>query len=184
MPLDGFHVVRWASQQSAGMSSAQIGGLALVALLIGIIVLVSGLKQSPTSWALVVSGAAGCTLAYYIAGASAAGTINVDQQTRMDSAAWTNGPHLVALFVGGFAAYFLRVALRSWASEESSGKVFGALFSVLSLGACFVSVQLIRGGLDRTAVPDALRNPTEDSRPINLPEEDRPVRPALSAPRR
>jgi hypothetical protein len=184
MPLEGFHVIRWASQQSAGMGSTQIGACALVALLVGIGVIVAGLKQSPTSWSLVVAGASACTLAYYIAGASAAGTINVDHQTRIDSAAWTNGPPLVALFFGGFAGFFLRSALRAWASEESTGKVFALLFLLLTAGTSLVSVQVFRGGRNPAAIPDALRNPTEDSRLINLQEDDRPVRPAFSAPRR
>jgi hypothetical protein len=185
MPLDGFHVVRWASEQFGAMSAMYLGAFALVALIVGVALLVGGARQVPTSWALVIAGASACVLAYFIVGAAVGGAGQIQHNARVESAAWRNGPFVVAAMIAGIAGYMFRLGTRAWSSEESSGKAFGALFFLLFVGGGFVSVQIARGGMNPGAIPEHVRtaNP-DDSRPINLQEDDTPVRRTVSAPRR
>jgi hypothetical protein len=183
MPLDGFHVVRWASEQFGAMSAMYLGAFALVALIVGVALLVFGAKQVPASWSLVVSGLSACALSYFIIGSAINGTGQMVHNAGVESTAWRQGPFIVAALVAGIAGYALRLAIRAWSSEESSGKAFALLFFLFAVGGGFVSVQIVRGGLNPTNIPSRVRQTDDENRIIDTRNDDSPVRRSVTAPR-
>lgn len=183
MPLEGFHVVRWASEQFGAMNAMYLGGFALAVLIIGIGLLVGGAKQVPTSWALVIAGLSACILSYFIVGSAINGTGQIVHNANVESTAWRQGPFVVAAFVAGISGFIFRLGLRSWASEETSGKAFALLFFLATLGGGFVSVQLVRGALNPNSVPSRVPRDDEDNRIIDTRTDDSPVRRSVTAPR-
>lgn len=164
------------------MSSMYLGGFALAALIVGVSILVLGVKQVPTSWALIVAGLSACVIAYFIVGAAVSGSGQIAHNARVESAAWRQGPFVVAAFVAGLAGYVVRLAVRAWSSEETSGKAFGVLLALLALIGGFVSVQLVRGGIEPVRAPS--RAPRDDdNRIVDTSPQDGPVRRAVVAPR-
>lgn len=183
MPLEGFHVVRWASEQFGAMSAMYLGGFALVALVFGVALIVGGAKQVPTSWALIIAGLASCVIAYFIVGSAISGTGQIAHNARVESAAWRQGPFVAATVVAGVAGYIFRLGIRAWSSEESSGKAFGVLLWLLSVSGFFVGVQFVRGGLNPTNVPTRVSTTDDDNRIVDTNTQDDTPRRSVVAPR-
>lgn len=165
------------------MSAMYLGGFSLVVLIVGVGLLVGGFKQLPVSWALILSGLSACALSYFIIGSAINGSGQMVHNAGVESTAWRQGPFVVAMFVGGIAAYFFRLMIRAWASEESSGKAFALLFFLIFGGGAFVSVQLVRGGLNPENAPARARGNDDENRLIDTPRDDAPVRRSVTAPR-
>lgn len=182
MPLEGFHVVRWASEEFGAMNPMYLGGFALAVLIVGISLLVAGAKQVPTSWALIIAGLSACTISYFIVGSAINGTGQIVYNANVESAAWRQGPFVVAAFVAGLAGFSFRLGLRSWASEESSGKAFALLFFLATLSGGFVSVQLVRGALNPSSHPSRVARDEDENRIIHTRNDDGPVRRAVTVP--
>lgn len=183
MPLEGFHVVRWASEQFGAMSAMYLGGFSLVALIIGVALIVGGAKQVPASWALVIAGLASCVIAYFIVGSAISGTGQIAHNARVESAAWRQGPYVVATMIGGVAGYIFRLGIRAWSSEENSGKAFGVLLWLASLSGFFVSVQFVRGGLNPVNLPARATVSDDDNRIVDTTTQDDAPRRSVVAPR-
>lgn len=183
MPLEGFHVVRWASEQFGAMNAMYLGGFALAVLIIGVALLVVGGKQVPVSWALVIAGLSACVLSYFIVGSAINGTGQMVHNANVESTAWRQGPFIVASFVAGISGYMFRLGLRAWSSEETSGKAFAVLFFLLTMGGGFVSVQFVRGALNPASAPARAQRDDEENRLIDTRTDDTPVRRSTTAPR-
>lgn len=185
MPLDGFHVVQWASSQFGALSSVTLGGLALLVLIIGVSLAVFGGRQVPLSWAMICAGLSACVIAYFIVGVAVNNTGGIQQNSNVNSAAWRYGPYCVAIIALGIGGYVFRMALRAWSSEESSGKAFGVMLVLVCAALMFLGVQLIRGASSPNGGP-ARERPinTEELNPGILRPDygDTPVRRRVTAP--
>lgn len=185
MPLDGFHVVQWASSLFGSLSPVTLGGLALLVLIVGVSMAVGGGRQVPLSWALIAAGLSACVLSYFIVGTAVNNSGGIQQNTRVDSAAWIYGPYCTAIIAIGVGGYVFRLALRAWSSDETSGKPFGVLLLLVCIGLMFVGVQLVRGAFAPSTGPARARalNPDETTPGILRPDYgDQPVRRRVVAP--
>ncbi|MDP3276089.1 MAG: hypothetical protein Q8Q09_12890 [Deltaproteobacteria bacterium] len=184
MPLDGFHVIHWASSQFGSLLPMHLGGAALMMLALAITLLVYGAKMVPTSWMLVAAGFAAAVLAYFIVGTAINGSGGIQDNPNVQTAAWRYGPACVAIVVFGISGFLFRLSLRAWASDENSGKAFGlALFLMFAAGT-FVSVQVVRGSLNPSLIPHRTAARDDGTRMIDVNSPDGPVRRSVSAPRR
>jgi len=164
------------------MSAMYLGAFAFVALIFGVALIVGGAKQVPTSWALVMAGLASCVISYFIVGSAISGTGQIVHNSNVESAAWRQGPFVVAAMFFGIAGYIIRLGIRAWSSEENSGKAFGVLLWLLSASGFFVGVQVVRGGLNPVNLPTRARS-TEDNRIVDTTSQDDAPRRAVVAPR-
>jgi hypothetical protein len=186
MPLDGFHVVQWASMQFGALSSIWLGGLAILVLIIGVSIGVTGARQVPFSWALVCAGLATCVIAYFIVGTAINNTGSIQQNASVNTAAWRYGPYCVATILVGLGGFTFRLSLRAWSSDESSGKVFGVALFLLFAALVFAGVQVGRGASapSNGPAPERPIDPDEASPVIRPDYGDTPVRRRVVAPLR
>jgi len=180
MPLDGFKILNWVSVTFGGLPPLVIGGLGVAALIVGVTLMVIGAKMVPASWGLIVAGGGCVTLTYFIVGAAIAtsgSTLEGGQQVA--GAAPRAVPIAVATVLIGLAMFGGRSTLRSWVSEESSGKVTAVILGLASLGLVFLGVQVVRGSFFEIQQAPPAETEPEDS--TSAPE---PIHRGLTAPRR
>src|SRR5262249_49334623 len=132
MPLDGFRILDWAGQVFGGLPSIVLGGMGVAVLIIGVTLMVAGARMVPASWGLMVGGGARAVLTYFVVAAAIANSGgNLAGGESVSSAA----PRVVPLACGaialGLAVFTGRMVLRSWASEEASGKVSAAILGLV-----------------------------------------------------
>ncbi len=180
MPLDGFKILDWATATFGGMPPAVIGGMGVAVLIAGVALMIIGAKLVPVSWGLVIAGGSCVALTYFIVAAAIAGTGSpLEGGQHVASAAPRTVPIAVAAFAFGLAMFTARSALRSWISEETSGKVTAVIFVLLVFALIFFSVQIIRGSF--WAIQH--QAPTEATFDDTGPEPE-PIRRGVTAPRR
>lgn len=180
MPLDGFKILDWASLIFGGLPAIVIGGLGLAVLVTGITLMIVGAKGVPASWGLIIAGGAAAVLTYFIVGAAIAhsgGDLAGGEQVA--GAAPRVVPITMATMIFGLAMHGGRTALRSWASEEGSGKFAGAVIALVALGFVFLGVQVLRGSYADIQRPMPAETVQEDNQP-----EPEPIRRGVTAPRR
>jgi hypothetical protein len=182
MPLDGFRVLEWASLTFGASSPVMLGAMALVVLIVAVVLGAMGVKMVPMSSGLLVASVSLLVLSYFIVGAAVSGaSSSLPGSEDVAGMAPRIVPWAAGLTPIGLAMFGLRAALRSWSSEEGTGKVAGLLFAVLSLGGWFVGVQVIRG----SASLPALSATADAEAPPPSTEPDGPVRRrGVTAPRR
>lgn len=146
MPLEGFNIIDWASQQFGSLPPLVMGGLGLALLVVGIVVGVAGARMVPVSWGLMVSGCSMAVLTYFIVGAAVAGASSeVAGTEQVASAAPRVVPWAAAMAIGGLGTFSLRMALRSWSHPDRDGKIVGVLLALVGLAALYVGIQIVRG---------------------------------------
>jgi hypothetical protein len=180
MPLDGFKILDWAGVVFGGLPAAVLGGLGVAVLVTGITLMVVGARLVPSSWGLIVAGAATTVLTYFIVGAAiAASGGNLQGGENVSSAAPRIVPIACSTVALGLAMFTGRAALRSWANEEASGKVSAVFLVLVMLALLFVGVQITRGSF-----AEIQREPPAGAQSDDDADDAEPVRRGVTAPRR
>jgi hypothetical protein len=172
MPLEGFRILQWAGDHFGSMPPAFLGGVGVAVLIAAVVMLVSGFRLHPTSWSLVVAGAAACVLTYFIVAAAIhAASTTLAGGDNVAQAAPRVVPWATALVAVGLAGFGLRLALRSWSTEETSSKAAGLLVGLLSLAMAFVGVQIVRGAHAPAAAPSHSPAQVDDVQGPSSPDD-------------
>jgi hypothetical protein len=155
MPLEGFRIVHWASQTFGRLPAPVLGGIAVAMLVAGAIIAVAGIRQHPTSWALLAAGVSVLVLTYFVGGAAigrASDTLVGSEQVAGSAARVV--PWAAAVAAVGLGLFALRTALNAWSSDQPGGKVTGVLLAACALAGVFIGVQIARGPRSALVVPD------------------------------
>lgn len=180
MPLDGFRILDWASNTFGGLPSVLLGGFGVAVLLTGVTMMVIGARLVPVSWGLISAGGATALLTYFIVAAAIAGSgSNLEGNENVSNAAPRIVPIAVSVIAFGLAMFTGRIALRSWASEENSGKASAVILVLGMLGLFFVGIQVVRGSFT-----EIRREPAPDTQTDTDDTDTEPVHRGVTAPRR
>lgn len=151
-----------------------LGGIAIAMFIIGVVFAGIGFKLSPPSWSLMLTGICICTLTYFVVGSAVAGASSeIAGQENVARAAPRTVPWAVGLGLLGLTGFSLRTGLRVFSGEGVFAKLGGIVLWLAGLGAGFVGVQVIRGGLE-TLPGDNQAAPTSQEIRQSLPPE-RPI---------
>lgn len=180
MPLDGFKILDWAKLTFGGLPSTVLGGVGVAVLIAGVAMMVIGARLIPVSWGLIVAGGAMAVLTYFIVAAAIAGAgTTLEGGEHVASMAPRVVPIAVSTITFGLAMFAARSALRSWISEESSGKLIAAVFVLIAGALLFLGVQILRGSFWEIQNTRPTEATFEEAGP-----EPEPVRRGVTAPRR
>jgi hypothetical protein len=180
MPLDGFKILDWAGLVFGGLPPIVLGGLAVAVLITGVTLMVVGARLVPASWGLIAAGGATAILTYFIVAAAIAGSGgNLQGGENVTGAAPRVVPLACSTIALGLAMFTGRMALRSWANEEASGKLSAVFLALVMFGLLFVGIQITRGSFLEIQREPPPGTETEDDGAA--PE---PIRRGVTAPRR